>query len=503
MKNKIVLLLTIIFLFIFFEKDVGVTPVFGCAPPDGCQYARCDGSLKPPDQCSRDCCCPAIPNRSGDYCYGVTSGSGTCSDGSGGQCICACPGGDPPPGGGGGTSKVAFNGIVQYPVNNRWSPGSNCASRLGVSISSSKGGVNWKGDASGGHFDVVDADANSSVTVTLTPASGCGLACGTWVTTDGSASGSGCVATFTTASSDWARNVYFTMAPSSICGYIYNSYPTPSPVANYNVTVFNSRSGATSVTSDASGKFSTAAGFVLTNDYYAVRAVSAPPSGYISPSKSTTAGFSWQSPSGPDTPLNSVSYEYQMFGNYDCSNDFAGSGNCRCNFKFNFAPKTCSIVVSEVSPGNINVALSGRGTIAATESVRLFLDTLTGTTLPSPPGGTTLNGPYGGYYYYNAGSCSSVSGNICTGNFSITNIPEGDYYLHCDLASDPPPTKCSGNPFCNYERPAMPGGIDCSSTGWVSCSANDNARISIVVNHPPSVASLEIRNNAGVAVNKE
>ena len=155
--------------------------------------------------------------------------------------------------------------------------------------------------------------------------------------------------------------------------------------------------------------------------------------------------------------------------------------NANCPFVTNCVcvPKTCSVSMTPGSYGNISVTLSGRGNVSG-ENVRLYLENTSATTLSNTPGGTTPAGPYDGRYYYYVGACLSYFGTSCSSTFNITNIPAGDYYLHCDLPTDL--YKCSGNPFCNHERPSMPGGSDCTtpSPGWVSCSSNDNVSFSIV-----------------------
>jgi len=170
-------------------------------------------------------------------------------------------------------------------------------------------------------------------------------------------------------------------------------------------------------------------------------------------------------------------------GDYNCTavttgGEFATLAGCQgasgCDVP---APaKTCSISMTEtlieLPEGEIAVTLTGRGNSVEGELVRLSLENLEGTTLAVTPTGTTLTGPYNrngrDFYYYSLGSCTSTNGSTCNANFSVSNIPAGNYYLHCDLNSDP--NRCSGNPFCNYEGKF--GGDPC--TGWVSCSTSDN-----------------------------
>jgi len=68
---------------------------------------------------------------------------------------------------------------------------------------------------------------------------------------------------------------------------------------------------------------------------------------------------------------------------------------------------------------------------------------------------------------YQIADCPVGLGN-CTGNLS--GLPMGNYYLHCEIPSDP--KKCSGSPFCTYEGAsgnAFPAPYN-ACTGWTSCS---------------------------------
>lgn len=141
-------------------------------------------------------------------------------------------------------------------------------------------------------------------------------------------------------------------------------------------------------------------------------------------------------------------------------------------------PKTCSIGALTVGSENISGTFSGKGNGSGTENVRLFLEKSDGTLLVSTPGGVISQGCWD-TCSYKIGECNSTNSVTCNGNFSVTKIPAGSYYLHCDLPTDPPSKKCSGNPFCNFENPPMPGGFDCASTGWISCSNSDNYSFTI------------------------
>jgi len=73
--------------------------------------------------------------------------------------------------------------------------------------------------------------------------------------------------------------------------------------------------------------------------------------------------------------------------------------------------------------------------------------------------------------YIRGGSFSSVNGTTWHKTKTFSNLKGGNYYLHCDLPNNTPPTKCSGNPFCR--PPVGTGTLDC--TGWNSCSNSDRA----------------------------
>jgi hypothetical protein len=114
------------------------------------------------------------------------------------------------------TPTVSFNGIVLDPNGgNRWSSGTlNCASHIGVTVTSTLGNLYWvPNDGYGGHFDVANVPTNSTVTIKVAPPKSCNLDCGTWSTDDGAYTGTGCEATFPVSNTDWGRNVHFRLKP--------------------------------------------------------------------------------------------------------------------------------------------------------------------------------------------------------------------------------------------------------------------------------------------------
>lgn len=147
------------------------------------------------------------------------------------------------------------------------------------------------------------------------------------------------------------------LIPGNICGYIKN--PLGGAIPNYTVTVYNNDPPQTvQVTTDANGKFSTAAGFAQNGDFYAVRPFSAPPALYVGPAKSISSGWNWNYCVNPtpgtlpwaDTPLGSGSYECQKFGSgIDCAGPDGTGTICRCSFKFDYAP-------TPTPPGDYTIA---------------------------------------------------------------------------------------------------------------------------------------------------
>lgn len=71
------------------------------------------------------------------------------------------------------------------------------------------------------------------------------------------------------------------------------------------------------------------------------------------------------------------------------------------------------------------------------------------------------------------GGCATGSSVACQSSTVISDLPAGDYKLHCDLPTNP--QRCSGNPNCNYEG----GTVDCIANGWESCSNQDNVDLTV------------------------
>jgi hypothetical protein len=166
-------------------------------------------------------------------------------------------------------------------------------------------------------------------------------------------------------------------------------------------------------------------------------------------------------------------------------------------------PKSCAIEsVVQSDPGSVTVRYSGIGnTIPGTELVRLWLEKTDGSVFNPVPGGNEGIYPAaptpGTVNSIRGGTCDSTNGLTCYKTKTFTDLNRGDYFLHCDLPSNSVPTMCSGNPFCDYEKPQKPGGNACG--GWVSCSNSDNASFT-VANSPPVWTSLVVKNNAGTPV---
>jgi len=122
-----------------------------------------------------------------------------------------------------------------------------------------------------------------------------------------------------------------------ICGYIKNS--SGGGIGGVTITIYknvNNVGSSQNVITDSSGFFNLN-NFVPKMAAYAVRPQGVP-AGYTGPVKTTTSGWTWQIPKGPDTPLSSTSYENQQLGNAngDCASSWGGT-SCRCNFKYGCA----------------------------------------------------------------------------------------------------------------------------------------------------------------------
>lgn len=131
--------------------------------------------------------------------------------------------------------------------------------------------------------------------------------------------------------------------------------------------------------------------------------------------------------------------------------------------------KSCSVSVSGDS-----VTLSGSNAPAG-NNVRLWLARQDKDAInPAPPNKSIyIEGAPLNYTAYNVDDCNINAQGTCSKTYTVWNsLPAGDYYFHCDIKNDP--GKCSGQPFCDYEHPPMPGGKNCTVLGYRSCSNNDN-----------------------------
>ena len=71
----------------------------------------------------------------------------------------------------------------------------------------------------------------------------------------------------------------------------------------------------------------------------------------------------------------------------------------------------------------------------------------------------------------NAFNCTTSSSVACNDTVTLTNLPTGNYKVHCDLPTDP--QKVSGNPNCTFN-----GGTEACS-GWDDAGALDNYSFSV------------------------
>ncbi|MGI5840715.1 MAG: hypothetical protein ACOX6N_00620 [Patescibacteria group bacterium] len=227
-------------------------------------------------------------------------------------------------------------------------------------------------------------------------------------------------------------------------------------------------------------------------------------------------------------PDNVTAYRGYYPGNYtwtrswvNCRDDYPSICSSQCSQSVNYSiineqvdiPKRCSVTVSssDVNPGgSVTLTVSGVGNSLG-EPVRMFLEksdggVVSGTALSSYPMYTNATGNN----YYQIGTTTYSQTNVpATFSRTITNLPLGTYFVHCDLPSSPPnpgpdASKCSGNPFC--PPPPGIGSADSAITasrdncdGWLSCSSSDYGKFS-VVNSAPTVGTFSIRTPADVTV---
>ncbi len=193
----------------------------------------------------------------------------------------------------------------------------------------------------------------------------------------------------------------------------------------------------------------------------------------------------------------------------------AGCNNCAKTLNYTISnavndPKRCSVSVSSstmASGGSTVVTVSGTGNLLG-EPVRLFVEKSDGSLVPGL--GTAYQSAEGNYYH-ELGTCTySQTGVPCTITRTVSNLPLGTYYTHCDLPTNPPnpgplALRCSGNPFC----PPPPGiGLVGMVTrdncdGWLSCSADDVKSFSVVNSVPSTVAFRIQRPSTGTVVPAE
>ena len=166
----------------------------------------------------------------------------------------------------------------------------------------------------------------------------------------------------------------------------------------------------------------------------------------------------------------------------------------------------CSITVDKVTQsigtnnGTVRVSLWGKsyGDPDAGNDINLWVTRTTegnyASNAPIPtaaisPGVSTYTQPNNGRKFYkidSAGCDVNGEGGTCSKTTDIS-LPAGDYLFHCDgynsgaaeTAIGLDASKCSGNPYCDYENIAGTEYPWCTDDGWTSCGANDNVRIEI------------------------
>ncbi len=143
----------------------------------------------------------------------------------------------------------------------------------------------------------------------------------------------------------------------------------------------------------------------------------------------------------------------------------------------NPASKSCGILISGSS-----VSFSGSYAPAG-NTVRLWVARQDKAAIsPAPANQGVYVEPIGSPIYpytaYRVDSCVISGSGTCAKTYTIPSLPANSYYyFHCDIQNAP--DMCSGQPFCNYENPPMPGGLTCP--GYRSCSNNDNGSYITVI----------------------
>ena len=184
-------------------------------------------------------------------------------------------------------------------------------------------------------------------------------------------------------------------------------------------------------------------------------------------------------------------YNYETCGTKTCVPP-SGSTECSCSSATQTptptptsVAKTCNVMVSSTSVAvgaGLTATATGVGNSTGGEPVRLYVERSDGSAIPMTilPGGTKQYiFPTSGKNYYELARCTSTNHQACTITKSLYNLPAGDYKVHCDLMTDPPPTRCTGDPFCDFnETDGIGSGLeDCHE--WASCSDNDNTSFSV------------------------
>ncbi len=158
---------------------------------------------------------------------------------------------------------------------------------------------------------------------------------------------------------------------------------------------------------------------------------------------------------------SSLQLETNMFGraeneNYSWwmhSNNTSGwSAGSGYGPAFNCAAKTCSINSATVNnvTGEVTISFSGDANKSAAENVNAYIARQDGARIdPVPVGTVESSGGAPLRYYYKVNTCSSSGFGSCSSSGNTVTLPDGSYYVHCDLPTAP--LQCSGNPVCDYK----------------------------------------------------
>jgi hypothetical protein len=158
------------------------------------------------------------------------------------------------------------------------------------------------------------------------------------------------------------------------------------------------------------------------------------------------------------------------------------------------APNSCVVSVSNskiAESQTVNVNFSGQP--SAGNKVQLWLEEVNGNPLIHPEKIKYNDGSYLNSATSNNKTYYRLDSSADSGQRSGTlSLPEGKYFLHCDVNVTTGVNRCSGNPFCDYEVAACQscGSTSCSSENcsstWTGCSNSDSSCLEVTSSGTPT-----------------